>query len=112
MALERVDDQLKRQQASNKTATMRVITAWVRRYHIRLEELIAIARRAGWTQEASTLTWRKADARHTVAPKYRHPETGETWTGRGRPARWLAEAEAAGFDRSQFLICRDDRPQR
>lgn len=112
LALERMDEHLKRQQASNKTAAMRVITAWVHRYHIRPEELIAIARRAGWTQDTSTQIWRKADARHTVTAKYRHPETGETWSGRGKPARWLVEAEAAGSDRSQFLISLDDRSRR
>lgn len=39
-----------------------------------------------------------------VAPKYRHPETGETWTGRGKPPRWLVAAEAGGATRDQFLI--------
>lgn len=39
-----------------------------------------------------------------VAPKYRDPATGETWTGRGRSPRWLAEAEAAGKSRTSFLI--------
>lgn len=31
-------------------------------------------------------------ARSTVAPKYRHPKTGETWSGRGLRPRWLTEA--------------------
>ncbi|GAA4331898.1 H-NS histone family protein [Pigmentiphaga soli] len=39
-----------------------------------------------------------------VAPKYRHPESGETWTGRGKPPRWLVAAEASGANREQFLI--------
>jgi len=39
-----------------------------------------------------------------VAPKYRHPDTGETWTGRGKPPRWLVAAEAGGATRDQFLI--------
>lgn len=38
-------------------------------------------------------------ARATVAPKYRNPETGETWTGRGKPPRWIADQ-----DREKFLI--------
>lgn len=33
-----------------------------------------------------------------VAPKYRHPMTGATWTGRGKAPKWL------GDDRDQFLI--------
>lgn len=38
-----------------------------------------------------------------VEPKYRGPD-GETWTGRGRAPRWLAELEAAGKKRETFLI--------
>lgn len=39
-----------------------------------------------------------------VKAKYRNPDTGETWTGRGRPPRWLAALEAAGKSRDEFLI--------
>ncbi len=39
-----------------------------------------------------------------VKPLYRNSKTGETWSGRGRPARWIAAAEKAGRDRSDFLI--------
>lgn len=35
-----------------------------------------------------------------VAPKYRHPETGDTWTGRGKPPLWIANVA----DRSVFEI--------
>ncbi len=41
-----------------------------------------------------------------VAPKYRHPETGETWTGRGGVAGWLAKELKAGKKREDFLIVR------
>ncbi|MFT4063475.1 MULTISPECIES: H-NS family nucleoid-associated regulatory protein [unclassified Paraburkholderia] len=34
-----------------------------------------------------------------VAPKYRDPESGSTWSGRGKPPRWIA-----GLDREKFLI--------
>ena len=37
-----------------------------------------------------------AGRRKSPAPKYRNPATGETWSGRGRPARWLTELEARG----------------
>ena len=40
----------------------------------------------------------------TVAPKYRNPETGETWTGRGKPPRWMAAQVAAGKTKEDFLI--------
>ena len=34
-----------------------------------------------------------------AAPKYRDPETGKTWTGRGVAPKWIA-----GRDREAFLI--------
>jgi|RhiMethySRZTD1v2_1073278.scaffolds.fasta_scaffold2398780_1 DNA-binding protein H-NS len=39
-----------------------------------------------------------------VAAMYKNPKTGETWSGRGRPARWLAAAEKEGRKRSEFLV--------
>ena len=38
------------------------------------------------------------------AAKYRNPATGETWSGRGRPARWLLEEERKGRKRERFLV--------
>jgi DNA-binding protein H-NS len=40
----------------------------------------------------------------TVPPKYRNPKTGETWSGRGRTARWIVQAEREGKSRDKFLI--------
>lgn len=34
-----------------------------------------------------------------VAPKYRDPATGQTWTGRGKAPKWIADK-----DRQQFTI--------
>ena len=34
-----------------------------------------------------------------VAPKYRDPATGQTWTGRGKPPKWIE-----GQDRAPFVI--------
>ena len=40
----------------------------------------------------------------SVAAKFRNPQTGKTWSGRGRTPTWLSDAEAAGQGRDQFLI--------
>lgn len=37
--------------------------------------------------------------KNTVAPKYRDPSTGQTWTGRGKAPKWID-----GKDRAQFAI--------
>jgi len=38
-------------------------------------------------------------ASSTVAPKFRNPETGDTWTGRGKPPKWIQNQ-----DREKFVI--------
>lgn len=53
---------------------------------------------------AATKTSRRSGAKQTVAPKYREPSTGQTWTGRGRTPRWLTAAEEQGRHRDDFLI--------
>lgn len=39
-----------------------------------------------------------------VAPKYRNPATGETWTGRGLRPKWIAAAVADGKQLEDFKI--------
>ena len=37
--------------------------------------------------------------RKPVPPKYRNNTTGESWSGRGKPPKWMA-----GRDKAQYLI--------
>jgi DNA-binding protein H-NS len=39
-----------------------------------------------------------------VPPKYRHPGTGETWSGRGLQPNWLKSALAGGAQISDFKV--------
>jgi len=41
----------------------------------------------------------KGRPRAGVAPKYRDSQTGSTWSGRGKPPKWIA-----GKNREEFLI--------
>jgi len=48
---------------------------------------------------------RSANAGRKVEPKYRNPANpAETWTGRGKPPRWLAAELANGKSKDDFLI--------
>lgn len=42
---------------------------------------------------------KKASSGNPVAPKYRDPATGATWTGRGKAPKWIA-----GQDKEKFAI--------
>lgn len=39
-----------------------------------------------------------------VAPKYRNPATGETWSGRGLQPKWLKQALADGRQLTDFAL--------
>jgi len=86
-----------------------------KRLHTRIEELRSLARRAGFevavTRIGETLGVRRqarevsVSGRQRVAAKYRNPENpAETWSGRGREPRWLAEKLAFGRKREEFAI--------
>jgi DNA-binding protein H-NS len=45
---------------------------------------------------------KKGSPAASPAAKYRNPETGETWSGRGRMPKWLALAEGQGRHREEF----------
>lgn len=46
---------------------------------------------------------KKTKSRGAVAAKYRNPATGESWSGRGRAPKWLADELAKGRSRDAFL---------
>jgi DNA-binding protein H-NS len=39
-----------------------------------------------------------------VAAKYRHPETGQTWSGRGLKPNWLKAALDSGRTQADFAV--------
>ena len=46
-------------------------------------------------------------AKHAIPVKYRDPANPQNvWSGRGRPARWLATMEKAGRKRDEFRVGR------
>lgn len=58
-----------------------------------LESLLQVAQQDGQGAKAP---------RASVRPKYRHPDTGETWSGRGSAPAWLRRLEEAGRSRQEF----------
>lgn len=71
-----------------------------------VEELFGTAAAPARGRKAATKASPKAGRKlGKVPPKYRNPaDAKETWTGRGRQPRWLAELVAAGKQVEDFLI--------
>lgn len=78
----------------------------MREYEISPEEIVAAYNRksGGRAPTPRAATNKTAGKRPPVPPKYKHPESGATWTGRGKPPRWVTDAEAQGTSRETFLI--------
>ncbi len=67
-----------------------------------LDELLRSPASTG-RSSGKTSQSRKGAPAASPAVKYRNPESGETWSGRGRMPKWLALAEQGGRGREEFL---------
>lgn len=77
------------------------------------KKLVALAKAEGYTiaelfggkAPVAKKAAKKAGTTRKVAPKYRNPaNTRETWSGRGKQPRWLAELVKKGKKPEDFLI--------
>lgn len=87
--LAELDMEIERVRQVEKTRVIAEIQALMQEYGIKPSELVGHKR-----------------GRSPAPPRYRHPDTGETWTGWGPRPRWLE-----GKDSKEFLISRP-KPQR
>jgi len=100
----RLQKQAQALQAKRRAPVIASIVRDMREYGITPEELAsALGKKASKTPARKTAPAASKEKR-VVPPKYRHPDTGETWTGRGKPPRWITEAETGGKSRETFLI--------
>ena len=67
-------------------------------------EILAKMKEFGITVDDLRGGAKKTKSRGAVAAKFRNPATGESWSGRGRAPRWLAEEMAKGRAKEAFLI--------
>lgn len=83
--LQRLHEQAERARRAEKSAALEKIRSLIAEYDLSSADL--------GLEPAS----RRSGA--PLAPRYRDPETGATWSGRGRAPKWLD-----GKDRTQFGI--------
>lgn len=107
VAKQKIEKEILRLQRQMKTLKVKqrrpIITSIVRSMQdneITIEELTEALEK---TQKRGSST-NASQPKSVLPPKFRNPATGDTWTGRGRPPRWILDAEAAGKERSKFLI--------
>jgi DNA-binding protein H-NS len=84
-ALAQQIEEARKREISDAVARVRALVA---EYHLTADDVFSASRKG-----------RGRSTGMKVAPKYRDPATGQTWTGRGKAPKWID-----GRDRSQFLI--------
>ncbi len=86
--------------AKQRAPIIKAIIRDMREYKITPEEIIAaLNSKSGRPPKPAPVQVKKP-----VTPKYRDPKSGNTWTGRGKPPRWISDTEANGGSRDDFLI--------
>lgn len=78
-------EEARKREISEALATVRRLVA---EFGLTEKDVFPAGRKSGGTRAGSK-----------VAPKYRDPATGQTWTGRGKAPKWIE-----GKDRNQFAI--------
>jgi DNA-binding protein H-NS len=102
-------EQLQRQaellRAKHKKPVITAIIQAMTQYGITYQELRTASGNGAALPGAANHGRRGAQRKvRRVPAKYRNPKTGETWSGRGRTARWIVQAESEGKSREKFLI--------
>ncbi len=98
--IQRLQKQAEALKAKQRAPIIKSIIRDMRDYQITPDEIIAAFNsKPGKTAKVSEDRIKKS-----VAPKYENPQTGDTWTGRGKPPRWITDAETSGTSRDHFLI--------
>ncbi len=87
-ALEQQINEARRRELSDAVAQVRAL---ISEYGLSQQDIFPSGR--------SSSTRASSGGGAKVAPKYRNPETGQTWTGRGKAPKWIQNA-----DREQFAI--------
>ena len=85
---EALDRQIQEVKGQEKRIGIEKVLALIEEYGLTSDDLFS--KRAGIMKSGS-----KSVAK--VPPKYRNPETGKTWTGRGKKPLWMAERSKEDF---------------
>ena len=104
--IEKLQKQAQLLQSKSRKPVINSIIRSMKEYSISVEEIADAFGKPLRAEKAAV----KATAPKTSTPKkpvpakYRHPDSGASWTGRGKAPLWIVEAEKNGQLRHQFLI--------
>ncbi len=104
--IEKLQKQAQVLQTKSRKPVISSLVRTMKEYDISPDELAAAYGKVKSSAKAGrpAKSTKAAGVKKPVAPKYRHPASGATWTGRGKAPLWVVEAEKNGQSRQQFLI--------
>lgn len=101
----------KLQKRASITEVRKALAATAKKHGYTLAEIFGGASSAGGQKTgkggrgaAGSKPRKSATKGSKVPPKYRHPASGQIWTGRGIVPKWMAAEIAQGRKREDFLI--------
>lgn len=83
-----LDAELSELRATEINSVIDRIRTLMAEYGLSLDD-IRVKRRRGRPPRSQGVENTAKTNKQTLAPKYRDPKTGKTWSGRGRPPGWL-----------------------
>lgn len=103
--IQRLQKQAEALESKRRGPALASIVRAMREYNITPEEVaVAYSKKTTRSSPRKAAATPPAKAKRKVPAKFRHPETGETWSGRGKAPRWITSAEERGERRDTFLI--------
>ncbi|HTF61138.1 MAG TPA: H-NS histone family protein [Edaphobacter sp.] len=79
-----------------------ILSARIKAEKYELEKRLAILNRG--VDGSNSINGKQRRKYPRVLPKYRNPQTSETWSGRGKRPRWLVTAMKSGHKIEEFRI--------
>jgi DNA-binding protein H-NS len=99
--LQAVERQIKESHLAQRAEVITKIKALMAEHGLTVEDIVGNSKGRNKGKAAQR---DHALAGKTVAPKYKDPSTGQTWTGRGLQPRWLKAALASGRKLEELVI--------
>jgi DNA-binding protein H-NS len=102
--IEKLQKQAQALEAKSRKPVINNLVRTMKEFDISPEEIASAFGRSKAKAGRPAKATKTGGVKKPVAPKYRHPASGATWTGRGKAPLWVVEAEKNGQPRQQFLI--------
>lgn len=95
--MQRLDEQIAKVREEQRSENVKRVKALMKELEVTLLDLESDAK----------VERKKLGIPSVLPPKYRNPNSGETWAGRGTKPRWIKEAIAKGRKVDEFLIVKN-----